>query len=283
MKFSCGVTLFYPNTSELEEILNYEQCFERVYLYDNTEGEQAKLNRGYFEGKSKFIYISNQINNGLSIAFNNMCKQAIKDEFDFICLFDQDSVISNNDLLKMRTFIESYGQSSVAIYAPEIVYAHSNEHKKVSTKEEQTEELDWVITSGSFINLSIYDEIGGFDENYFIDRLDYDYCIMVRKSGYKIVKVNKIYLFQKLGESIKKWGIEFSEHSPIRHYYMFRNRLYFLLKRNKPSLILIGKSIFLSIRHFLLVILLEKEKYRKIKMLVKGSKDFILNNMGKIQ
>lgn len=281
MKFSCGVTLFYPSINELESIIKYKESFERVYIFDNTEGQQANINSKYFRGRNDFVYISNQSNDGLSIAFNKMCERSIRDGNDFICLFDQDSVISKEDIAEIISFIKKNDSNTVGVYAPQIVYEHSNVQKK--GKEEKFEYLNWVISSGSFINLSIFSEIGGFDENYFIDRIDYDYCLTVRKLGYEIVRINNVYLYQKLGEIKKIGSIKVAEHSPVRHYYMFRNRLYFLLRRNNRSVIQLSKAFILSIRHFLQVILLEKQKYKKIKMLIRGLKDFTINKMGKIQ
>ncbi|MFB9974853.1 glycosyltransferase [Allobacillus sp. SKP2-8] len=281
MRFSCCVTLFYPTEDELDCITNYRENFERVYIFDNTEGVDCKRNKDYFANKVGFTYLSNQQNDGLSVAFNIMCQRAVTDGFDYICIFDQDSFITSSDLSKMKSFIEKSPSNKVGIYVPYIMYSHLNEDKAILKGGVDSIEVDWAISSGSFINLSVFNETEGFDENYFIDRLDYDYCYTIRDLGYKVVRINNVFLHQNLGEERKVLFRNVSQHNVIRHYYIFRNRLYFYIKKDKVSLYSLIKLCSISIKHLLQILLSEEQKKRKIKMIIISCKDFINGKMGK--
>lgn len=282
MKFCCGVTLYYPRDEELKLIDGYRKNFEKVFVFDNTDSNKRLLNQEYFKNKDSVEYISKNSNEGLSVAFNMMCQKAIENGFDYICLLDQDSDFSSENIFKMINHIKSSKKKNVGIYVPEIVYKHLENNRRLRQTSISETQIKWGISSGSFINLDIYKKTDGFDENYFIDRLDYDYCIKLNRLGYKLIKIKSSYLYQDLGQSRKGIIGSVSQHSPIRHYYMFRNRLYFYAKNESNKVKNFSTIIFLSARHFLKVIFTEDEKREKIKMMVKGYKDYHDKNMGKL-
>lgn len=272
-KICCGITLYNPSMKNITTILEIAKEFDKIFLYDNTENNSSI--RQYFSDE-KFIYIYNSSNDGLAKAYNIMCNLAIEKNFDYICLLDQDSKIDKKSINKIMDKITKFGDKDIAIFSPRIEYSY----KKNEIKERlETTEVSWVISSGSFINLHVYNTIGGFDENYFIDRLDYDYSVEVKKIGKKIMIINDAILLQELGERKKFLFFYISEHEAIRHYYIFRNRLYFF-KKNKTTLS-IFKIIILSLKHILRIIFLEKNKKNKLKKIYKGFKDYKNNKMGK--
>ena len=112
-----------------------------------------------------------------------------------------------------------------------------------------------------------------FDDNYFIDRVDKDFCYQINKNNKKICQVNDALLYQQLGE-ISSNG--YSTHQPFRHYYIARNRAYFNKKYKKSNFL----TIFQSIRHIGIIIKNEPEKMKKIKMVFKGISDYKKGKMG---
>ncbi|RUR38707.1 glycosyltransferase [Clostridium perfringens] len=281
MKFCCGITLYYPTDEELNIAKKYENIFEKIYLFDNTEGNSILKNKKSFYNLEKYTYISFNENKGLAEAYNIMCKKAITDGFDYILLLDQDSIILKNDLMNMINYIEKEDSKDIGVFLPNILYNHMKEEMLIKSDFITNNEVEWGISSGSFINLYIYSKTLGFDEKYFIDRLDYDYCICIRKMGYKIVRIKNAYLHQALGESVKRWNKCISQHNSIRHYYIFRNRLYFYFKKNNRSIYNLNKSITLSLNHVIRIIFLEDNKIEKIRMILEAYKDFSRNKMGK--
>lgn len=281
MNFCCGVTLYYPSEEELNAIIKYKDIFEVVYLFDNTDSNERLDNEKYFYNDDRIIYISTKENEGLSVAYNNMCQKAISHGFDYICLLDQDSLINTNDLIKMIDYIKIYNRTDAALYVPEVIYKHENNYMKSVEDKCIGVEIDWAISSGSFINLLSYQKTEGFDENYFIDRLDYDYCITVRKLGYKVIKIKNAFLYQTLGEQGNGIFKNVSQHSPIRHYYIFRNRFYFYIDKSRISNIQYLKLIIVSLRHFIKIILFETCKIEKLKMMYRAWKDYQRGKMGK--
>ena len=50
------------------------------------------------------------------------------------------------------------------------------------------------MTSGSFLNLKVYKEAGPFVDKLFIDYVDFEYCLRLKKKGFKIYKLNNTYM-----------------------------------------------------------------------------------------
>lgn len=194
--------------------------------------------------------------------------------YNYLCLLDQDSVFNSDEVYKMMNFIDAYPtKEQVAIFSPRVIYDKRVSKKIVSDYEFKK----FVISSGSFINLKIVENDSdiNFDVNYFIDRVDTDFCMLCVKKGYKLVQYNKSVLIQQLGIE-GHFGI--TQHSYKRHYYIFRNRLYYNQKfyRHYKSL-----SILQTLKQCLRIILFEDEKALKIKQLFYAIHDFNHDCMSK--
>ena len=79
--------------------------------------------------------------------------------------------------------------------------------------------------------------IGAFREEFFIDSVDYDYCLRARSRGFRVIKLCRVGMIHSLGEAeqndIGPLKVYTTNHNPMRRYYMFRNstvlaREYFL-------------------------------------------------------
>lgn len=89
--------------------------------------------------------------------------------------------------------------------------------------------VSYAITSGSLISLSVFETIGPYDEGFFIDCVDFDFSLRLRRAGIGITRVGEATLRHQLGDAVPlpRWvGRVFARHSPGRRYYMYRNYLY---------------------------------------------------------
>ena len=149
MKVCCGVVLYNPTKDDINRIVEYSQSFEKVLLYDNSP-----------------VYMNNLVNDGICIAINQLIEYCINNNYDFLCILDQDSIFKYDDINKMIMFINKKYSDKIALYSPTIKYKHIDSKKQTLNDCFETE---WVITSGSFINLSIVNKYNmRYDEKYFI-------------------------------------------------------------------------------------------------------------------
>ncbi len=273
MKFSAGITLFNPSKKQIDRVFDLACCFDIIYLFDNTDNENISH---FFDECDKIHYYSIQKNMGLSYAFNHILKQASADGIDFVCTLDQDSLFEEKDINLLKDKIERVIDiRSVGIVAPYIDYGDTD-YKLV----DELVQKKWVITSGSFVNLklvlanNIY-----YDDNYFIDKFEIDFCENVIKHGFSILMYCGSVLHQELGERGKYKN--HPNHNPLRHYYLFRNRYYFNKKWFRfPKRVVL--NFLQTCKHLSQIILYENMKKDKIKMLSRARRDYKKGRMGKM-
>ncbi len=82
-----------------------------------------------------------------------------------------------------------------------------------------------VIASGSLIHADVLREIGLMREDFFIDYIDTEFCLRLRKHGYPIIVVRDAELTHHIGaKQAHALGVVTSNHSAKRRYTIFRNR-----------------------------------------------------------
>ncbi len=275
MKLAGLVVLYNPKETIMDTINNYINEVDLLYLIDNSSNDNSSL----FKNK-KIKYIPNKENLGIAVALNMGARKAIKDGYDWLLTMDQDSTFSADSLSKLIKYAYSLDYEKVGIVSP---WHHTKEVTNRPIKE--SEELMDVMTSGNLLNLKIYEKLGGFKEWLFIDSVDIEYCLNLNKNGYKVIRYNESELIHELGDikivHILNRNLVCSNHNYIRRYYICRNvnyvaKMYEDIYPEYCNFIRNGlKGAFRNILFF------EKDKYRKLRNMIRGYKDFKKGVKGK--
>ncbi len=269
----CGVTVLYnPDKEVLENIKSYLKGLDKLYLIDNSEKENEELRNKFIEFSSKIEYIKMNGNEGIAKALNIAKNKAIEENFEWLLTMDQDSRFEKNAFFEMLDLVKKYFKENIAIFSP----FHKIVNSTLTDKE--IEEKDIVMTSGNLLSLKLAKKIGDFEEKFFIDEVDHDYCYRIKKQNYKIVVLNKIILNHNLGNIKKYRFFTTTNHNYIRRYYITRNKLYMIKKYS----FLKNKYLKEILKDTVKIILVEKDKRKKLKMIYLGIKDFKSNITGKI-
>lgn len=141
-----------------------------------------------------------------------------------------------------------------------------------------------MITSGTLTSISDWKALGGFDEGLFVDYVDFDFALRVRSAGLEIVVSEKAVLHHSLGSKreVSCFGYRFHPtfHSPVRHYYMARNRL--LLWRRygfrQPHWWIF--DAYSAVRNLVRVLLVEDRRKEKLLAFIRGVGDGLRGRTG---
>jgi rhamnosyltransferase len=209
---------------------------------------------------------------------------------DWIWMFDQDSVPAPNAL---KTIIQDARQlegnsSEVGILAALPVDRHMenssspwlwrNGFVKPSAEIFAHPVLltDLVITSGAMVRHTVVEKIGLPRSDFFIDFVDYEYCLRARSHGYKIAVITRAKLFHEIGQSHKVRFLgrryHWSQHRPFREYYMSRNLAYSVWWLY-PSMAAKASVLRHLMRHAAGVLLFGSEKLACLKKMFQGFSD----------
>lgn len=284
LNIAACVILYNPKIEDLQNITSYLSKVNKLYVYDNSA---TKLESSFINENEKINYFWDGENQGISIRLNQAAKKALSDGYDKLLTMDQDSSFLEENIDKYFRDIENFkGAENVANFGLE--------YNKVDIKCDSNkiiyEEVDHLITSCSVINLNLFEKIGGFDENLFIDGVDIDYCYASMKNGYKNIQFKNNFFKHSLGEPVRRGSISSLYlikknrviHSPLRVYYMYRNVLYLEKKYNSDFPELTKKLYKDYTHHIKRCVRYSKNIIKVYKYKFKAYRDFKNNRMGKI-
>ena len=214
-------------------------------------------------------------------------------------MLDQDSLVTDGMVASLYNTISHL--NSCAVVSPKIL-AKDNDNNlgnipsrymvpsnglfyKKSFAEKEPLRVLFNITSGSLIDLAIWHKIGKFQEDYFIEGVDNEYGLRANSLGYSVVIDNNASLVQQYGNQQVKnlFGKSFfpTFHSPLRHYYVSRNRLFIWHKYYKKYPYYLTWDLLSFFNTLFLILAFEDNKYQKIKHIGRGILDAFRGKTGK--
>ena len=271
LNLAVGIVTYNPDIDLLKKNLSSVATqFSHVILFDNASVniKEIKTVLDNFPGEKCIICSCENV--GIAKALNQIMERAESEGIEWVLTLDQDSIIPDN--LK-RGFVRYLELEQVAIICPKIF----DRNAKIQDSADAQEELiNDCITSGALTNVSIWKQLGGFDEALFIDDVDTDYCMRVVQGNYKILRVNTVLLDHAVGDIriVKICGrsIVIYNHSAFRKYYQLRNKYYISYKVNGR---ITSKCLYHTLAPMIKIVLFESQKIEKLKACVKGIYDGI--------
>jgi rhamnosyltransferase len=243
----------------------------------------------------KFTLIALSENIGLAAGHNRGIAWARDHSFDYVLLLDQDSLPAENmvaELLQADVKLRSLGRK-VAVVGPQytdlrtkkpavFVRFERGKIKLVSADNNNYFSCHYLITSGSLIKIDILTTIGLFDESFFIDNVDLEWGLRAINYGYECVGVGSAILYHRLGDTIVKvLGRVIHMHSPLRHYYMFRNRI-LLYKREYILMSWKISDCWRLLPKLMIHSLYTPPRWQHFRMIMLGIWHGLMNHSGKL-
>jgi len=253
MKVCAIVVLYNPEEDGIDTIVkninSYAEYMDRIYIIDNSPAEHTFIANII---KNSF-YISNKNKGGIGGAQNVGMRQALKDGYEWAMTMDQDSIFESEQIKNYIQKFEYFSQkdsniASFSLRAQNITKTfHWTEIPKKTLrpikralfgKKPSPAPITFpprCIASANIISVTAWKNVGGFNEFFFIDQVDYEFCYKITEKGYKIIKFNDIYMNQHFGEAhgFTLFRKRYPKYSQFRYYHCIRNS--FIVKRLYPQ------------------------------------------------
>ncbi len=282
----------------IQALLRQTCPIDEIVIVDNasTDGTQEFL-RAEFPAISVLPQAKNV---GVSGAYSAGLKYAYAKGHDWVWLFDEDSRPAPSALEELLAAFKSMGEGSdeIGVLACLPVQAGgTTEHagllwrnRLVPAPSGSTQEpicfVDSVISSGSLIRRAVVEKVGLPREDFFMDFVDHEYNLRIRKMGFKIAVVRASILSHQLGEvyrvrNFPRGKFRMRSRQPTwRHYFMSRNEAFTVwhLLGNAKS------RAFLFLRFFrraASIIWYDRDKLAKLRMHITGFVDGLAANLNK--
>ena len=236
------VVTYQPELEILEHLLDaLNPQVESVVVVDNGSHTDLKAwNKECHTPATEVLLLKE--NRGIAAAHNVGIQWARNREARFVLLMDQDSIPAPDMVEKLVSVISE--QTSPAAVGPRYLDERQDNlspfirirglalERCACDKEDSVVSVDYLISSGCLIPMSVLDKVGGMREDLFIDYVDIEWGLRARHHGFQSYGVCSAHMQHSLGDPpIKFFGKRFPSSSPLRHYYHFRNAV---LLFNKP-------------------------------------------------
>ena len=284
------VVSFNPQSSLIENIQALASQVDGIFLVDNaSDNAESKNILTKIENAGICHLIYNKENYGIAHALNRGVMQAAADGVAWVLTFDQDSLAPPNFVESLFRTLEGCSfRNEVALVAPRYRDEKTGLLTNFGSKGRgDFAEVDAIITSGNLLRVKAFESVVGYDESYFIDCVDHDFCLKLRKKGWRVLISSSTELLHSIGvtEVHKFLGKEFkiSTHSPLRRYYNARNRILTYRRHALSFPRWAIHDVFCWLREMGAITLLEDEKLKKLKSVVRGVLHALLGRSGKAQ
>ncbi|MGB6689724.1 MAG: glycosyltransferase [Terracidiphilus sp.] len=286
-KRRCAIVVtFHPQTEHVRHLAKIREQVDVLIVVDNgsNANELAALRAACEE--VGFCLIENGDNLGIAAALNRGVREARQENCEWVVLFDQDSIVTDQFIVTLIEEFEVYRrQRKILQIVPRYLDPETGAERPVSRYNDGGVFL--TITSGSLFPIEAFDKCGMFQEDLFIYCVDDDYSLRIRKGGYFIGMSKKAVLLHKSGHptSRKLFGIRMTtrNYRPEVHYYYARNKVRILRTYGQafPRLILPTLREFATIP--LKISLMEDASWGKLRLFALGLLDGIAGRMGRIR
>ena len=281
--------------SNVTSVLTY---VGHVIIIDNASLNQTSLYENIPQNDA-VNFIAQELNTGIAAGFNTGIRIARTKGLSYVLLMDQDSspapdMISKllsayNLLLRNNHLVSAVGPT----FQDPVTGNVANFITSKSARDCQSDNLsadgcipvDYLISSGSLIALDAIDIIGDMDELLFIDRVDTEWFFRASAKGYQAFGVSDAIMLHLLGDKtckvwLGRWR-HVPQHSPLRHYYMFRNSI-FLYKRSYVPLKWKLHDFIVLCYLMLFGLIGMPEPLKRFRMMKRGVLDGIGGKSGKL-
>lgn len=281
----CAVIVTYHPTFEM--IANFANSIGQVggaVVIDNASTPEELSALRSARRAFGFHLIENSVNLGIAEALNQGVRWAKEAGYSWVLLLDQDSGVENRFVQKMFAHWQSHPRREyIASIQPRYINPKSGLGPVVRRARDGGP--IYSMTSGALLPLWIFDKIGWFASEYFIDWVDIEYCFRIRAAGYIIADSPDAVLLHAPGNSepCSLFGFTFrpTHHSVMRRYYMSRNRVAVFRKYLRTFPLWILRSVYESARETVKCFLGEQDRPRKFRAFLLGTWDGLAGRMGR--
>ena len=129
---------------------------------------------------------------------------------------------------------------------------------------DKIKQVDFIQGSCFFVKKEIITKIGYLDKDYFSYFEDTDWCIRIKKNGFKLFYAPKAKIWHKIASSTDTL-------SPLRGYYWGRNSFLLVKKNSKKKTYYLFILYFITFKFWAIsIILFARKKYKSFVFFIKG-------------
>lgn len=289
------VVTFNPRLNTLTELLErLLPQVSRVIVVDNGSSIDIRECECRSHPQLRMILLGD--NHGIGAAQNIGIAAALHGGARYILLSDQDSQPALNMICCLKAAaLELMGRGiKVAAVGPRFVDVNQRRpepfmrikgltiQKHWCSGGNAVVEVDYLIASGCLIPAEAMRAVGAMREEIFIDYVDVEWGLRAGKFGYRSYGVCAAAMLHRHGDApISFMGRQYLAHSPLRHYYRFRNAVWLYRQKHVPLHWKMVDAIRL-LKYYVFYSLLARPQLTHWKMMTLGLFHGVRSRLGRL-
>jgi GT2 family glycosyltransferase len=295
-----SVTVSYNGAAvlraHLKSLQHQSRPLDEIIVVDNasTDGTSELLATEFSTLTVLRLPANTGIGGGLAAGLNYAAR--VK-KHDWVWLFDQDSVPALDGLECLLAGLRHLrdDEEVTAMLGPLCVHPGTGMiwpsiswrgSRLIPTRADPNRKItmvDSIMSSGTLLRREAVGAVGLPKSEFFMDFVDHEYCLRLRRRGFKIAVVRDSVLHHELGNpsKLKIFGRTkmWTDHAPWREYYMIRNEI-FTIWRDYPSWTIKAFTAQRLARHVLELLLFSHQRFACIVMIGRGVFDGLSGKLG---
>jgi hypothetical protein len=225
----------------------------RILIVDNGSTDNSVEILQVLEDVTLLV---NEKNVGFAAGNNHGIEYALKKDADYVLILNNDVVVAPDMLSKLVSVAQS--DSSVGVVGPVIYYFDAPGKVWFAGMEfrdslyvvrrglhleyplDPAERVDFVSGCGMLVKREVWEQVGLFDDRFFMYYEDLDFSLRVKKAGYSLMCSTQAKMWHILSASTG------GHESPLKQYYQVKSTFLFC-KKHTHGLI---RAVNIGIRLF---------------------------------
>jgi rhamnosyltransferase len=180
-----GFVVYHPGAGFFERLRRLSEQGRTSYVFDNSpeDGRCAEFCRAH----RHLMYLCAGRNVGLGESLADLAQRAQGDGHAQVLFFDQDTVFDERTLAHVGQFVATLPATDRSRLAS-VTFQGSPNGAAPATGQATFAVQDALLTinSGSLFFLDNLEKVGWHNRSFFVDGVDYEFCLRARRKGYRI-------------------------------------------------------------------------------------------------
>jgi rhamnosyltransferase len=228
------VVTYHPWPEVAAHIAVIRAQVDQVVVIDNGSRAEERTVFERLRAQPGVEFIFNPDNRGIAAALNQGVAWALARGFTWIATFDQDSTLPAGFITGLlEAHATAPARDSVALLTPLYRDAEGgtlySAAGPVDPAAPAVVEVSVAAASGNLVSAAALRDAGGYREDFFIDAVDHEFCLRLRRRGWRVLEVRAVILDHRQGRWERRpllgRKIGVNDYPATRRYYQARNRL----------------------------------------------------------
>jgi rhamnosyltransferase len=266
-----AVVAFEPDENSIAKIAQLHREVGRLLVVDNSFTSAAIARVKRICDADGINLLQKGSNRGQAEALNRACEWAQAHGYGFVLFFDQDTRVLPGFMDQLLACAEQLpSDPTQAVLGCDYLSPRRLSGKPgVSVSKKRA-----VITSASLVSISLWQRVGRFREDFFIDHVDDEFCLRARRAGGSVWRLDAPLIEHRIGTgTVSRWS---RNHSAFRWYHIIRNHLWTLREYWSFDPIWAAHTLVLKVRFVLGSLILEAGRAEKARAMLRGLRDGLL-------